>query len=84
MQRMYENRMYYGNQQRDCRRENEHYHKDNDGDTVKMTSFPCDYSVAMAYIPFQTCTEIYDECKALEEGTLFVSLNKPFLGRCCK
>ena len=40
--------------------------------------------VAMAYIPFQECTEIYDECKALEVGTLFPSLDKPFLGGCCR
>ncbi len=41
---------------------------------------PYDAAVAMAYVPFQTDTAMYDDIKALCEGTLFVCLNKPFLG----
>ena len=44
------------------------------------TPFPKQYSVAMAYIPFQNNTDMYDEMKALERGTLFPVLDKPFLG----
>lgn len=43
-----------------------------------MTPFPEDYSVAMAYVPIQTDISVYDEMKALEVGTLFPVLNKPF------
>jgi len=45
-----------------------------------MTPLPDDATVTMAYVPFQLDTEIYDDMKALEEGTLFPILNKPFLG----
>ncbi len=38
--------------------------------------------VAMAYVPFQTDTTVYDECKALKAGTLFPILNLPFTGVC--
>ena len=44
--------------------------------------FPDDYGVAMAYVPVQCDTTVYDEMKALCEGTLFVALNKPFLRGC--
>ena len=36
--------------------------------------------VTMAYIPMQTDTTVYDDNKALTEGTLFPVLNKPFAG----
>ena len=36
--------------------------------------------VTMAYIPMQTDTTVYDDNKALMEGTLFPVLNKPFAG----
>jgi|GEM_PF-166631 len=44
--------------------------------------FSDDYSVAMAYVPMQTDTTVYDELQALCEGTLFVVLNKPFMRGC--
>ncbi len=44
--------------------------------------FPDDYSVAMAYVPVQTDTTVYDEMQALCEGTLFAALNKPFMRGC--
>ena len=47
------------------------------------TSFPEEYSLAMAYVPFQTDLTIYDDMQALEVGTLFPVLNKPFLGSGC-
>lgn len=48
--------------------------------TQKMSAIPFDAEVAMAYVPVQTDTTMYDEMKALQEGTLFPSLNKPFAG----
>ena len=38
---------------------------------------------AMAYVPFQTDTAQYPPERALQNGTLFTNLNKPFLeGKC--
>ena len=37
--------------------------------------------IAMAYVPWQTWHHIYDSCKALERGTIFEELDKPFLGQ---
>lgn len=47
-------------------------------------AFPECTPIAMAYIPFQDATEIYDECKAFERGTVFPCLDKPFLGGACR
>jgi len=49
-----------------------------------ITPLPTDFAVAMMYVPMQTDTSMFDEMKALECGTLFTVLNKPFAGRCCK
>ena len=45
------------------------------------TAFPDDPQVTMAYVPFQLDKTIYTPEIALMEGTLFKTLNKPFLGR---
>lgn len=44
------------------------------------------FPVAMAYVPWQRLTHIYEDLdEALEIGTIFPELNKPFSGRrCCK
>ncbi len=39
--------------------------------------------VAMAYVPWQTWKDLYEIDKALEVGTIFEELDKPFLGRRC-
>ncbi|MGN0522059.1 MAG: spore coat associated protein CotJA [Eubacterium sp.] len=44
-------------------------------------ALPEDASVTMAYVPLQLELVTYDESKALNNGTLFPVLNKPFLGR---
>lgn len=45
---------------------------------VRLTdSFP----VAMAYVRWQRLDEMYEPCTALERGTLFPELDKPFCGR---
>ena len=45
-----------------------------------------EFVVAMAYVPWQYFTTVYDTDKALEVGTIFPELDKPFLagGRCCR
>ena len=44
-----------------------------------------DVPLAMAYVPFQIWNKTYDLDKALQAGTLFPCLDKPFMGRCvCK
>lgn len=37
-------------------------------------------SDAMAYIPFQVNTDMFEECVALKKGTLYPVLDKPFFG----
>lgn len=43
--------------------------------------FPADMPIAMAYVPWQKWQEIYEPCRALESGTIFKELDKPFLGK---
>ncbi len=47
-------------------------------------AIPYDATVTMAYIPLQHIDSVYDAEKALDEGTLFPELNKPFKGRMVK
>ncbi len=44
------------------------------------------FPLAMAYVPWQRLTHIYEDLdEALENGTIFPELNKPFTGRrCCQ
>ncbi len=44
------------------------------------SALPKDATVTMAYIPFQQDTTEYDVATALKKGTLFVVLDKPFIG----
>ena len=37
--------------------------------------------LAMAYVPWQEWGDLYDEELALQRGTLFADLDKPFTGR---
>ncbi len=45
-----------------------------------LSALPPDASVTMAYVPMQTDTTVYDTEKAMQTGTLFPVLNKPFAG----
>lgn len=49
----------------------------------KMSPLPETFSVAMAYVPFQECNDVYSCDKALCAGTIFPVLDKPFLAGCC-
>ncbi len=40
-----------------------------------------DKALAMAYVPWQTWCDIYDVEKALQRGTIFQQLDKPFFGK---
>ncbi len=71
-------------------RRNQHYQtqrqmQKSDSCSMQLTApLPANFTVAMMYVPMQTDTTIFDEMKALECGTLFTVLSKPFAGRCCK
>lgn len=49
-----------------------------------LSPLPLNATVAMAYVPYQNDSTTYDDENALEAGTLFPVLNKPFLGADCK
>lgn len=44
-----------------------------------LSALPNDTAVTMAYVPFQTDLSLYEASEALNAGTLFKCLNKPFL-----
>lgn len=46
----------------------------------RVSALPANPTVTMAYVPMQTDTTVFDEAKALSEGTLFPCLCKPFRG----
>lgn len=48
------------------------------------TSLPIDATVTMAYVPYQLDTNVYCPEVALQNGTLFPILDKPFFGGRCK
>lgn len=50
-------------------------------DFKPMTSLPENPMVTMSYTPFQVSMNTYDADEALQNGTLFPCLNKPFLGK---
>ncbi len=51
------------------------------GLTVPKGRFPENTPLAMAYVPFQSWEDTYAENVALAKGTIFPSLDLPFLGR---
>lgn len=44
------------------------------------SAFPEQTPIAMAYVPYQKLTAVYDENAAFEVGTIFPDLDKPWLG----
>lgn len=57
---------------------------DNSPDVEKcplpMGRFPKETPLAMAYVPYQSWEEPYSSSVALQRGTIFPSLDKPFIG----
>lgn len=47
---------------------------------MQESLFPARVSLAMSYVPFQRFENLYDDEKALSRGTLFASLDLPFVG----
>ncbi len=45
-----------------------------------MSAFPAETPVGMAYVPYQQWKNVYEPSVALERGTIFEDLDKPFLG----
>lgn len=45
------------------------------------SALPSDAAVTMAYVPFQLDMTTYEPSTALEKGTLFETLDKPFCGK---
>ena len=49
-----------------------------------LPKLPCDMTVTMAYVPFQTELLTYTCAEALNNGTPFPELDKKFYGgKCC-
>ena len=48
------------------------------------TALPVDTTVTMAYVPYQLDMNVYCPEVALQNGTLFPFLDKPFFGGRCK
>lgn len=42
--------------------------------------FPAEISLAMAYVPLQSISTLYEPMNAFRAGTLYPELDKPFLG----
>lgn len=62
-----------------------HMHKAMTGEMCYMReneSYGCgQYPIGMGYVPWQSFKDIYDMERALNAGTIFAELEKPFLGR---
>lgn len=49
-----------------------------------LPSLPSDPVPGMSYVPVQNDISVYDESRALERGTVFPCLDKPFAGKRCR
>ena len=56
------------------------FNPSDNGAFASVTPFPPETPLAMAYVPMQKFADLYEPDKALEAGTLFAALDKPFLG----
>lgn len=48
---------------------------------MPIPALPADAAVTMAYVPFQEDMTTYEPSIALNKGTLFETLDKPFYGK---
>ena len=65
-----------------CQSMGHRYERQTCNQSSGMSVFPEKVSVAMAYVPFQTDSEVYTCEKALKQGTVFPALDKPFTMGC--
>ncbi len=56
-------------------------HSDSCSCPQPVGKFPAETPVAMAYVPFQQWEKPYDKDAGLSRGTIFPSLDKPFIGK---
>ncbi len=49
-------------------------------DSYKIKAIPKDYTVAMAYVPYQEDNKTFSEEQGVVMGTMFPVLDKPFTG----
>ncbi len=56
------------------------YYAPTQASMARMASAENGPSLAMAYIPNQTWTDLYDLCVGFQKGTVFQSLDLPFYG----
>ena len=54
--------------------------KGSDNCPMPASRFPKETPIAMAYVPYQFWEKPYDCASALSRGTIFPSLDKPFIG----
>ena len=72
---------YQGQAHRDQTAQNAAYTRKMNGCPDTSDFFPEETAIAMAYVPWQRWKELYEPCRALEAGTIFAELDKPFLGK---
>lgn len=56
------------------------HYRQNSSDCCQTKDPLCGFPLAMAYVPWQTWQAIYEPDQALCQGTIFMELDKPFLG----
>ena len=52
--------------------------QDSSYDMISNRTMPGNFVVAMAYVPWQDFTEMYEPDRALQAGTIFPELDLPF------
>ncbi len=61
---------------------NQYYHSEEPSCCIRQESDAlAGLAVAMGYVPWQFLHTLYEPDKALQVGTIFPELNKPFEGR---
>ncbi len=58
--------------------------KCNADNCMSTSALPENPVIAMAYVPYQECNDVYQCEKALCLGTVFPVLDKPLLVGCCR
>lgn len=68
--------------QKPCMPEPRRYQEPKECVCGNRNSYRCDdFPIGMAYVPWQTFRDLYEPERALDAGTMFAELDKPFYGR---